>query len=117
MNMAKYTVRQVEFSLVTKCLDICQVLTRQGKTFTFNLSFGSNFTFTLYSRVKSSYPERIKKKLSPSVIRRNSRRKVEYLKKKSDVSNESDNYLEVKTPSQDVIAFCVTNATTQPAEK
>ena len=58
-----------------------------------------------------------KKKLSPSVIRRNSRRKVEYLKKKSDVPNESDNYLEVKTPSQDVIAFCVTNVTTQPAEK
>ena len=77
--MAKSTVSGVEASMAIQCLDICQELTKQGQTFNFNLKFGSNFAFFLDTRENLVSPETVKKKLSPSSVRRNARRKQEYL--------------------------------------
>ena len=74
VNMT-HTVNGVESSLVTKCLDFCQALSRQGKAFNFNLNVGSSFTFSLDTRVKSIPPEMVRKKLSPSSIRGDARRR------------------------------------------
>ena len=84
MSMTQPTTSEAESSLAAKCLDFCQALIRQGKNFNFNLNLGSTFTFALDTRGKSSPPEIVRKKLSPSAIRRNSKRKEDYLKRKSN---------------------------------
>ena len=86
--------------MVTKCLEFCQVLTRQGTPFTFSLDIGSDFSFSLDTRVSSTSPEVVKKKLSPSAMRRNVRRKEAFLKRKSEALKKSDNNLEVETSSK-----------------
>ena len=37
-------------SLASKCMDFCQALAKQGKTFNFSLSIGSGFSFSLDTR-------------------------------------------------------------------
>ena len=70
--------------LSTKCLDLCQALTSQGKTFTFTLTIGSSFTFSLDTRVKDTPATTVTRKhVTPSTRRRNERRKEEFLKKKA----------------------------------
>ena len=76
-------------SLATKCLDICQALSSQGKEFSFSLNFSlnSSFTFTLDTREKdtpSTSTTKARKKVSPSTQRRNDKRKAEFIKKKQD---------------------------------
>jgi hypothetical protein len=93
-------------TLVTKCLEFCQALTSQGTPFTFSLDIGSDFSFYLYTRVSSTSPEVVKKKLSPSAMRRNARRKEAFLKRKSEALKKSDNNLEVETSSQVEIFLC-----------
>ena len=74
-----------ETNLATKCLDLCQTLTSQGLVFKFSLTAGSNFSFTLDTRVMASVNQaKAKKKPSPSTIRRNARRREEFLMKKQN---------------------------------
>ena len=75
-------VVESDSSLAMKCLDICQALTSQGKIFNF-LTFSFSFTSgdkTLDTRVGSQ-----KKKQSPSSLRRNARRKEEFLNNRRQV--------------------------------
>ena len=78
-------VGESESSLATKCLDFCQTLASHGKAFNFSLSIGSAFSFSLDTRDKvpaldtKATP---KKMPSPSTIRRNARRREEFLNKK-----------------------------------
>ena len=79
--------------LATKCLDFCQALSSQGVAFNFSLSIGSTFSFSLDTRVKAPVSQVTKKRSSPSTLRRNARRKEEFLKKKQDpasVGNSSE---------------------------
>ena len=78
--------------LATKCLDFCQALSSQGVAFNFSLSIGSTFSFSLDTRVKASVSPGTKKRSSPSTLRRNARRKEEFLKKKQNpaVANLSE---------------------------
>ena len=68
--------------LATKCLDFCQALTSQGVAFNFSLAIGSTFSFSLDSREgKETMSARSKK--SPSALKRNAKRRQEFLMKKS----------------------------------
>ena len=71
--------------MATKCLDFCQTLSSQGSAFKFSLMMGSNFSFTLDTRVLALDTQaKAKKKPSPSTIRRNARRREEFLSKKQN---------------------------------
>ena len=71
----------VETSLASKCMDFCQALANQGQAFNFSLTITSGFSFSLDTRKKAASPD-VKKKASPSTLRRNAKRKEEYLKHK-----------------------------------
>ena len=52
--------------LATQCLEFCQTLTSKGHAFTFNLTLGSSFSFSLDTKMKVTSLETKKKKKSPS---------------------------------------------------
>ena len=78
-----------ETNLATKCLDFCQILSSQGLAFKFSLTVGSNFSFTLDTKVLASDTQAKKKKSSPSTIRRNARHREEFLIKKQNPASVS----------------------------
>ena len=88
------TAASEEDSMASKCLAFCQALVSQGQVFNFSLSIGSDFTFSLDTRSKASGSQR-KKKPSPSTIRRNAKRRAEFMAKKqqmppSRISNDGE---------------------------
>ena len=77
-------VSESDSSLATQCLDFCQALARQGKDFKLSITIGSTFTFSLDTKEgKATLPTRIQKRKSPSTLKRNAKRKEEFLAKKS----------------------------------
>ena len=78
-------VAEVGSSLLSKCLDFCQALSSKGQAFNFSVAIGPDFTFSMDTRSKAASP-RIKKKASPSTLRRNARRREEYLQRKQNPS-------------------------------
>ena len=71
-------------SLTTQCLEFCQALERQGKDFKLSITIGSTFTFSLDTKEgKTTLPTRIQKRKSPSTLKRNAKRREEFLDKKS----------------------------------
>ena len=74
-------VGDVDTSLASKCMDFCQALASQGQAFNFSLIIGSDFTFTLDTRRKEG-SQNTKKKASPSTLRRNAKRREEYLQQR-----------------------------------
>ena len=81
------------FVMGNKCLEFCQALASQGQKFSFSLNIGSNFSFSLDTKEKytsldtkkvDTLNEGRKKKLSPSQVRRNLKRKEDFLKRKSE---------------------------------
>ena len=77
-------------SLATQCMAFCQALSNQGKMFQFSLSIGSAFSFTLDTRCKDTMASTAKKRVSPSTLRRNAKRREEFLKKKLKPSTEQE---------------------------
>ena len=73
-------------SLASKCMDFCQALAKQGKTFNFSLSIGSGFSFSLDTRSEDMKKTIGTKKPSPSTQRRNAMRRREFLEKKRNPS-------------------------------
>ena len=72
--------------LVTKCMDLCLALANQGEAFNSSLSIGSSFSFSLDTRSKEIMKNIRTKKPSPSTIRRNAKRRQDFLNKKQDPS-------------------------------
>ena len=73
-------------SLASKCLDLCQTLASQGQAFTFSLTIGSTFNFSVSTGSQDSPvppAPKVEKRKSPSARRRNARRRKEFLKRKS----------------------------------
>ena len=69
--------------MASQCLDICQALVAKGVAFTLSLHVGSTITFTLDTREKEDTPSPVaRKRPSPSTVRRNNKRKAEFLEKK-----------------------------------
>ena len=89
--MMSAAVRGDDPALVTKCLDFCQALTNMGQTFSISLSIASSFSFSLDTR-KTTAEGAVakKKKASPSRLRRNQRRKEEFLKRKTEPLPEDE---------------------------
>ena len=77
-------------SLATQCLALCQALTSQGMAFNFSLSIGSSFSFSLDTKSKEALPSKAKKKASPSTLRRNMRRREEFINKKNSKPSEAE---------------------------
>ena len=87
-------VDETDSSLATKCLAFCQALSIQGKAFQFSLNIGSTFSFTLDTRCKETLAT--KKKASPSTLRRNAKRREEFLKRKRQPAQHQEKSETVK---------------------
>ena len=75
-----------DLSLASQCLALCQTLAGQGKAFSFSVTVGSTFTFSLDSKETASLPKK-KKKSSPSTLRRNAARREKFLKRKVELTS------------------------------
>ena len=87
-----------EIPLASKCLDLCRTLASQGKAFTFSLTIGSTFNFSMSTGSQDTPvtpAKAVKNKKSPSTQRRDARRREEFLKRKSQipVSSQSETQL------------------------
>ena len=77
----------VDTPLLSKCLEFCQALANQGQVFNFSVAIGPTFTFSLDTRSKAVVNQVVKKKKpSPSTLRRNAKRREQYLAKKRQKS-------------------------------
>ena len=94
-------------SMAIKCMEFCQALTSQGMKFSFNFSTVTGFSFSLDTK-ESGQPafavaEQVKKKkskLSPSDVRRNQRRRQEFLKRKSE-GRKDESSVVLQTPEKE----------------
>ena len=73
-------------ALVSQCLDFCQTLATKSLTFSFTLTLGDSFSFSVDTSGKEALVSKAKKKKTPSTLRRNARRRAEFLKKKLEDS-------------------------------
>jgi len=74
-------------SLVKKCFEFCSALTDRGCSYSFSLKLGQSFNFSLKS--EKGAPPKAKPKRSPSYLRRQLRRREDFLKKRSGSSPEN----------------------------
>ena len=74
--------------LVAKCLEFCHALSSQGQVFNISISTRSGFS-SLDVRSKASPSNTPEKKASPSTLRRNAKRREEFLAKKQQSSPDS----------------------------
>ena len=81
-------------TLAHQCLAPCQTLANQGRTFSLSLTAGSTFIFSMESNGIAVPAQVIKKKSSPSTLRRNAKRRELFLKRKLESS------IEMKAPSE-----------------
>ena len=95
-------VGDVDTSLASKCMDFCQALAKQGQAFNFSLTISSGFSFSLDTRRKAGSPV-TKKKTSPSTLRRNARRRKEFLAKKE---HESSTRISIENSVADLEIKC-----------
>ena len=74
--------------LLNQCLEFCQALATKGQTFSISITHGPSFTFSLDTRGDNTpVVMKNKKKPSPSRLRRNQKRKEDFLKKKLETSS------------------------------
>ena len=83
--MAAMSVGEEDAKLASQCLDLCQTLAGKSLTFSFSLTIGSSFSFSVDTRGKEVLVPHRKKK-TPSTLRRDARRREELLKKKLNAS-------------------------------
>ena len=84
--MAAMSVSEEDAKLASQCLDLCQTLAGKSLTFSFSLTIGSSFSFSVDTRRKEALATTRKKK-SPSTLRRDARRREQFLRKKFDAPN------------------------------
>ena len=74
-------------ALLSQCLDFCKSLSSKSLTFSFALTIEDSFSFSLATRGEVALASKAKKnKKTPSALRRNARRRAEFLKKKLETS-------------------------------
>ena len=92
----------VDSSLASQCMDFCHALASQNKSFTFSLTIGSTFAFSLDTKESLLTAAKAVKRKSPSAIRRNARRRAEFLKKnKSEPLSCTADFIDVTLASRD----------------
>ena len=84
--------------MAAKCMDFCHALTSQNKSFTFSLTLGSNFTFSLDTKEDLSPASKAVRRKSPSAKRRNDRRRAEFLVRRSETQGTG---IQVTLPPKD----------------
>ena len=83
------SVNEENAALLSQCLDFCQTLSSKSLTFSFALALGNSFSFHLDTSGEGAIaPEakKKKKKKTPSALRRNARRRAEFVKNKIEAS-------------------------------
>ena len=70
--------------MASQCMDFCHALASHQKIFTFSLTIGSTFSFSLDTRESLTPAAEAVKRKSPSAKRRNARRRAEFLQKKAE---------------------------------
>ena len=76
-------------AMLSKCLEFCQALASHGHKFSFSLSLGPNFSFSLDTRVGAPVKQVTRKK-SPSTQRRNEIRRKLFLESKQTESKSAE---------------------------
>ena len=79
--MTAMPAKEDNAALLSQCLDFCQTLAVKSLTFSFTLTLGESFSFSVDTREKEALVSKAKKKKTPSTLRRNARRRAEFLKK------------------------------------
>ena len=92
-------------SLAAQCMAFCQALANQGKEFQFSLNIGSAFSFTLDTRCKDTLASTAKKRVSPSTLRRNAKRREEFLKQKLKPATEQKKFVTEKESTMQSSTF------------
>ena len=92
--------------LVTKCMDFCRALATQGEAFNFSLSIGSSFSFSLDTRSKEFKKTIRTKKPSPSTLRRNAKRRQDFLNMKQNPSAVSQTAEVATVPAAPLCDMC-----------
>ena len=89
--MTAMPVKEDNAALLSQCLDFCQTLANKSLTFSFNFTLGDSFSFSVDTREKKALAAKVKKKKkTPSTLRRNAKRREEFLKKKLETSTGSE---------------------------
>ena len=84
------SVNEENAALLSQCLDFCQTLSNKSLTFSFALDLANSFSFRLDTSGEGAIaPEAKKKKKTPSALRRNARRRAEFLKKKLEQASDA----------------------------
>ena len=96
-------VVEVNSTLASKCMDFSQALASQGQVFNFSLSVGPTFSFSLDTTRSKAL--RTKKKPSPSMLRRNPRRREDFKAKKQQSSPTSTGAL-LPSPEKEKPPLC-----------
>jgi len=99
MSPSPVRMADSDVDLMSKCLEFCQSLESQGRSFKLSIKLG-NFSFSLDSKESTPMGSDNKKKLSPSQVKRNLRRKEEFLRRKSGSPEESS---KEKTPENEAV--------------
>ena len=87
--MAETTIDSINVTLANMCTELASTLLSSKCSFKFNLRINKGFNFYLSSECEPSNPQnKEKKKKSPCVIRRDKRRKQEYLERKLESSSQ-----------------------------
>ena len=79
------SVKEDNSAILSQCLDFCQTLAGKSLNFSFTLTLGNNFSFSLDTSEKKALAPKAKKK-SPSTLRRDARRRKEFVRKKLEAS-------------------------------
>ena len=79
------SVKEDNSAILSQCLDFCQTLAGKSLNFSFTLTLGNNFSFSLDTSEKKALAPKAKKK-SPSTLRRDARRRNEFVRKKLEAS-------------------------------
>ena len=83
MAAAMSQLSQEDAKLASQCLEICQTLAGKSLPFAFCINIGSNFSFSVDTRGKEvEVLANPKKKKTPSTLRRDARRREDFLNKK-----------------------------------
>ena len=89
--MTAKTLNEDNAALLSQCLDFCQTLANKSLTFSFNFTLGDSFSFSVDTSEKKALAVKVKKKKkTPSTLRRNAKRREEFLKKKLETSTGSE---------------------------
>ena len=99
-------------ALVSQCLEFSKALACMGQSVSLSIKIGS-FSFSLDTRKKTTSPEEIVKKKtpSPSTQRRNLKRKQEFHKMKQAEKENSDSTSYLEATSKEKSTLFVSNVT------